>query len=140
MLLARFSVREREFAIRVALGAGPIRLLRQMLTESVVLSVCGAALGLLLAVLGTRAIAHLDAVSLPLLGNVGVDGTAVAFTALLAIVALTSTMCMASTVVMLASDAPGGRGTALTLLGSGLSLGTAIGAALGGLVLTVADF
>jgi predicted permease len=58
-----------------------------MLTESVVLSSCGALLGLILAMVGTRAIARMDAVSLPLLGNVGVDGSALAFTVLLAVVA-----------------------------------------------------
>jgi predicted permease len=87
LLLARATTRQKEMAIRAALGAGRRRLVRQMLTESVVLSFCGAALGLILAGVGTRAIAHMDAVSLPLLGNVGVDAGALGFTALLAIVA-----------------------------------------------------
>ncbi|MDB4873893.1 MAG: hypothetical protein JWM41_339 [Gemmatimonadetes bacterium] len=87
LLLARATTRQKEMAIRAALGAGRRRLVRQMLTESVVLSSCGAVLGLILATIGTRAIARMDAVSLPLLGNVGVDATALAFTALLAIVA-----------------------------------------------------
>lgn len=87
LLLARATTRHKEMAVRAALGAGRRRLVRQMLTESVVLSSCGALLGVVLAIVGTRAIARMDAVSLPLLHNVGVDATALAFTALLAIVA-----------------------------------------------------
>ena len=85
LLLARTATRQKEIAIRTALGAGQGRLIRQVLTESVVLSFCGAALGLVLAVGGTRTLAHLDAVSIPLLQDVHTDATAVGFTLLMAV-------------------------------------------------------
>ncbi len=85
LLLARTATRQKEIAIRTALGAVRGRLIRQMLTESVVLSCCGAVLGILLAVGGTRAMTHLQAISIPLLENVRVDATALGFTLLAAI-------------------------------------------------------
>ncbi len=84
--LARMGTRQKEMAIRAALGAGRFRLLRQVLTESVTLSCCGAALGLLLAVAGTRELAHLNTFNLPLLASVRVDGKTLAFTLLAAVV------------------------------------------------------
>ena len=78
--LARFGTRQKEMAMRAALGAGRFRLLRQMITESVTLSCCGAALGLMLAVAGTRELAHLTAFNLPLLETIHIDGRALAFT------------------------------------------------------------
>ncbi|HEY1947220.1 MAG TPA: ABC transporter permease [Bryobacteraceae bacterium] len=83
--LARLGTRQKEMAMRAALGAGRLRLLRQMLTESVALSCCGAALGLFLAVAGTHAIAHLDAFNIPLLASVRLDGDALGFTLLAAV-------------------------------------------------------
>jgi predicted permease len=85
LLLARMAARQKELAMRAALGAGRSRLLRQMLTESVALSCCGAALGLALAVAGTRVLAHLHAFNLPLVESVRVDGKALLFTLLAAI-------------------------------------------------------
>jgi predicted permease len=78
--LARLSRRHKEMTMRTALGAGRSRLLRQMLTESVALSCCGAVLGLVLAVAGTRALAHSHGFNLPLLESVRIDGSALMFT------------------------------------------------------------
>ena len=85
--LERTAGRQKEIAIRVALGAGRGRLIRQMLTESLVLSCCAAALGLLLAIAGTRVLARLDAISLPLRESVHVDPAVLAFTLLTALLA-----------------------------------------------------
>ena len=79
LLLARTASRQKEIAVRMALGAGRRRLIRQMLTESLVLSGCGALLGLILAFAGTRGLASLEAISIPLLHNVRTDFTALAF-------------------------------------------------------------
>jgi len=83
--LARLGARQKEMALRAALGAGRFRLLRQMLTESLTLSCCGAVLGLALAVAGTRELAHLQAFNLPLLESVRMDGSALLFTLLAAV-------------------------------------------------------
>ncbi len=78
--LARTAVRQKEMAVRTALGAGRDRLLRQMLTESVTLSCAGALLGLGVAFAGTRLLAQLTAFNLPLLSSIRVDISALAFT------------------------------------------------------------
>jgi predicted permease len=85
LLLARAASRQREVAIRSALGAGRRRLIMQMLTEGVVLSCTGASLGVLLALGGTRALTQLDAISIPLLRSVETDATALGFTLTIAI-------------------------------------------------------
>jgi len=86
LLLARNAARQKEMAIRVALGAGRRRLIRQMLTESIVLSGAGAVAGVIIAVAGTRLLTRLDAMNIPLLANVQVDLGVLGFTLLIAIV------------------------------------------------------
>jgi putative ABC transport system permease protein len=85
LLLARASVRRKEMAIRVAMGAGRARLIRQMLTESLLLSVSGAVVGFLLALLGIKALVPLIPDDLAHLKNIGIDTAALGFTSLAAL-------------------------------------------------------
>jgi predicted permease len=86
LLLARTATRQKEIAIRMALGAGRKRLVGQMLTEGLVLSSAGAVLGLALAFGGTRLLTQLDAVSIPLLRDVRTDTTALIFTIVITLI------------------------------------------------------
>jgi len=83
LLLVRATEREREFAVRTALGAKRGQIVRQLLTESVLLASLGGALGLLLASLGVRALLALlpAAANVPRLDEVRLDGQALAYTA-----------------------------------------------------------
>ena len=83
LLLVRSATREKEIAVRAALGATRQRLVRQMLTESLVLTSAGAVLGWVLAIVGTRVLVELGA-GIPLLNTVRVDGRALGFTVAIA--------------------------------------------------------
>jgi predicted permease len=85
LLLARASARHKEIALRMALGAGRGRVVRQLLVESLVLSCSGAALGLVLAFGGTSLIAQLEGATIPLLQDVRVDGLALLLVASMAV-------------------------------------------------------
>ena len=79
LMLTRATARERELAVRAALGAGPGRLVGQLLTESLVLAMLGGALGVLLAVWGTELLLAFSVKQLPRLQEVRVDGAVLGF-------------------------------------------------------------
>jgi len=83
LLLVRATARKKEIAVRIAMGADRFRLVRQMLTESMTLSLLGGILGLPLAILGTRMLANMRRSAIPMLGQIGIDRRAFLFTLLL---------------------------------------------------------
>ena len=85
LLLARAEARQREIAVRSALGAGSWRVLRQMLTESLVLSIISAIVGLLFASLGVKFLAWWNPASIPRVAGVSLDGRVLLFTAAVAL-------------------------------------------------------
>ncbi|HSF18338.1 MAG TPA: ABC transporter permease [Vicinamibacteria bacterium] len=87
LLLVRAAEREREIAVRAALGGGRARIALQMLTESGVLAVAGGLLGLLLGWAGIRTLLALQPDGLPLLEKVGIDGNVLLFTVVASLLA-----------------------------------------------------
>lgn len=85
LLLARGSVRRREFALRRALGAGRLRLASQILTETLVLACCGGLLGLLLASIAAKALVALGPSDIPRLADARIDLPVILFTAAISI-------------------------------------------------------
>ena len=87
LLLARSTARQNEFAIRIALGAGQHRVIRQLLTESLLLSLIGGALGLVVAKFGTTAALAAVPRTLPRAEDIGLDPRVLLFTFALSVVA-----------------------------------------------------
>ena len=80
LLLARATARKREIAVRTAIGASRWRVVRLVLTESILLALVGAGLGLLLANAAVPALVHLGGTSLPASSDVGINSTVLLFT------------------------------------------------------------
>jgi predicted permease len=105
LMLARGIAREREMAIRMALGAGRLRLIRQLLTESLLLALLGGAVGLLIASWGIRALLSFSPPNLPHLESVAIDAKVLAFTSVVAL--LTSLLFGLAPALKISQSQPG---------------------------------
>jgi putative ABC transport system permease protein len=85
LLLARATVRQREIAVRTALGAGRLRIVRQLLTESILLSVTGGVVGMLLSFAGVKGLVAITPKNTPRFNEIRVDWTVLLFTMLLSV-------------------------------------------------------
>jgi putative ABC transport system permease protein len=117
LFLVRAEARTRESAVRLALGSGRGRLVRYVLTESIILSLAGGALGLALAWVGTRALVAAAPASVPRLDEIGISGTALLYTGGISVLAglmfgLLPALGTGSR-KMLATLRDGGRGTTI---------------------------
>ena len=86
LMVARTAARDTEIAVRAAIGAGRGRIVRQLVTEALVLALAGGALGFALGVVGTSLLVRFAPSDIPRLGDVGIDGVVFAFSFALAVV------------------------------------------------------
>jgi putative ABC transport system permease protein len=128
LLLSRANARRQEFAVRVALGASRWRLIRQTLTESLLLALGGCALGVPLAFATTAVLARLQTFNIPLLQTASVDKTALAFT--VAIAGLAGLLSGMLPAVQLSRGSAGNRLNAVGSRGTGGGAATLVRKAL----------